>query len=75
MSLIPFSRDRGINQSIVPHRSLRNLPVNRKALYSAIPGVIVVELAVVFLAQRALDAMSAVAVYVARYEGIRVRPF
>ena len=68
-------RDRGINQSIPPHRSYRNLPFSRTALFSTIPAVVVVELCVVLLAQRALNLMSGFAVAGARFGDVHVRSF
>jgi hypothetical protein len=73
--MISLARGRGITQSIPPHRSSRNLPLNRGALFSTIPAVVFVELLVVLFAQRALDAMSGFATVVARYEGIQARSF
>ncbi len=66
---------RGINGSIPPHRSSRNLPVSAKALVTTIPTALVVELFVVLLAQRGLDAMSGFALLVARHEHVATRPF
>ncbi len=71
----PYARGRGINQSIAPHRSYRNLPVNRTALYSTVPALILVEIVVALCAQRGTDAMSWFALLVARYEGVHVRSF
>jgi len=66
---------RGINQSIPPHRSYRNLPFSWPALLSTIPAVLIVEFVVVFFAQGALDLMSAFALAGARLAGISVRSF
>jgi hypothetical protein len=71
----PYARARGINQSIPPHRSTRNLPFSRSSLASTIPGLIVVEILVVLLAQRASDAMSGFALIVAHEEGVGARSF
>jgi hypothetical protein len=72
---LPDARDRGINQSIAPHRAYRNLPVDGSALYSTLPMLAFVELLVVLGAQRAADAMSAFAALVARDQGVPVRGF
>jgi len=73
--MILLSHDRGINQSIPPHRSSRNLPFTRKSVLTTIPLVVAVELLVIVFAQRGLDAMSNVALLVARDEGISTHPF
>jgi hypothetical protein len=72
---IPDARNRGINRRIEPHRSYRNLPVDGKALYSALPALAFVELLVVLGAQRAADAMAAFAAWVAHDQGLAARPF
>lgn len=73
--MTPDARNRGINQSIPPHRSYRNLPVDASALYSTLPALAFVELLVVLGAQRAADAMSAFAALVAHDQGLPVRSF
>lgn len=72
ISILP---GRGINQSIPPHRSYRNLPFSWTALFSTVPAVLVIEFFVIFLAQRALDVMSGFALAAARSAGIHVRSF
>jgi hypothetical protein len=67
--------NRGLREVIEPHRSYRILPVSRTGAFTTIPAVILVECAVLFFAQRALDAMSAFAAFVAGREGIAARPF
>lgn len=67
--------NRGIHHNIPPHRSYRNLPVGSKTIFTTIPIVLVVELLVVIFAQRCLDAMSDVAIWASRYEGIPTRPY
>lgn len=73
--MTPDARNRGINQSIAPHRSYRNLPVNGAALFSTVPALALVEALVILGAQRAVDAMSAFTALVANDEGLPVRPF
>jgi hypothetical protein len=73
--MIPLFHSRGINQSIPPHRSARNLPVSARAAFTTVPAVLFVEMLVIVSAQRALDAMSSFALFVARHEGIPARPF
>jgi hypothetical protein len=73
--VIPFLRGRGINQSIPPHRSYRNLPFSWTALFSTIPAALAVECIVILLAQRALDLMSGFALAGTRFAGIHVRTF
>ncbi len=70
-----FARGRGITQSIPPHRSYRNLPLDRRALLATIPALVIIELLTVFCAQRATDAMSAFGTFVAVKEHIVTRPF
>jgi hypothetical protein len=67
--------NRGLREIIAPHRSYRRLPVSRTGALTTIPAVLLVELAVVLLAQRCLDWMSAFASFVATREGIQFRPF
>jgi len=67
--------NRGITQSIPPHRSARNLPFTRKSIVTTIPAVLFVEALVIIFAQRGLDAMATVALFFARHEGIATRPF
>ena len=73
--MIQLLHGRGINQSIPPHRSYRNLPFSRTALFSTIPAVLVVELCVILVAQGALDLMSGFALAGTRFAGIHVRSF
>jgi len=68
-------KNRGLRELIAPHRSYRRLPVSRRGALSTVPAVLLVEVAVVLLAQRCSDAMSAFASFVARNEGIADRPF
>jgi len=67
--------NRGIHHNIPPHRSYRNLPISAKAVFTTIPAVLFAELLVVIFAQRCLDAMSNVAIFAARHEGVFTRPF
>jgi hypothetical protein len=67
--------NRGLREIITPHRSYRRLPVTSSGALTTIPVVILVEIAVVLLAQRALDAMSWFASFVADKEHIAYRPF
>ena len=67
--------NRGLREIIAPHRSYRRLPVSRSGALTTIPAVVLVEVAVVLLAQRALDWMSAFAAFVASHEGIQYRAF
>ncbi len=73
--MIQLLHGRGINESIPPHRSYRNLPFSWGALFSTIPAVLVVEFFVILLAQRALDLMSGFALAGTRFAGIYVRTF
>ncbi len=66
---------RGIHHNIPPHRSYRNLPIGAKAVFTTIPAVVLAELLVVIFAQRCLDAMTSVALFASRYEGVPARPF
>jgi hypothetical protein len=67
--------NRGLREVIEPHRSYRILPVSRTGAITTIPAVLLVECAVVFFAQRGLDAMSAFGAFIAQREGIAARPF
>jgi len=75
MQEVALPSNRGIREIIDPHRSYRRLPVTRTGAITTIPAVMVVELVVVFLAQRGLDAMSAFASFVGVSEGFATRPF
>jgi hypothetical protein len=72
---VSFRLNRGIHHDIAPHRSYRNLPIGAKAILTTIPAVVIVELLVVLCAQWCLNAMSNVAFFASRYEGVPARPF
>jgi hypothetical protein len=67
--------NRGLREIITPHRSYRRLPVTSTGALTTIPAVIVVEIAVILCAQKALDLMSWFASLVAANEHIATRPF
>jgi hypothetical protein len=67
--------NRGLRDVIVPHRSYRRLLVTRRGAWLTIPAITLVELVVVLLAQRGLDAMTSFARFTAEHEGIATRSF
>jgi hypothetical protein len=67
--------NRGLREIITPHRSYRRLPVTSTGALTTIPVVILVEIAVILCAQKALDLMSWFASFVAAQEHIANRPF
>jgi hypothetical protein len=67
--------NRGLREIITPHRSYRRLPVSSTGALTTIPVVILVEVAVILCAQKALDAMTWFASFVAGREHIATRPF
>ena len=67
--------NRGLREIIAPHRSYRRLPVTRTGALATIPAVLIIEIVVVLLAQKGLDAMAWFGSFVAGHEGIASRPF
>jgi len=67
--------NRGLRDIIAPHRSYRRLPVTSTGALTTIPAVLLIEIAVILFAQKALDAMTAFASFVAADEHIATRPF
>ena len=67
--------NRGLREIITPHRSYRRLPVTSTGALTTIPVVLLVEVAVILCAQKALDLMAWFASFVAARENIATRPF
>jgi hypothetical protein len=67
--------NRGLREIIAPHRSYRRLPVTSTGALTTIPVVLLVEIAVILCAQKALDAMAAFASFVSDSEHIAAQPF